>query len=94
MRHKTNNTVQHEVEPLVKEVTVEEAMAEVWRLFENALKEIEPENLAVLRGHFEGYSNEVLARRHGLTEEEVNLLVKSIKREILIKIRTGCSVRQ
>ena len=91
---KTDPTLTHDVETLVKQSTVAEAVDNVWKRLEQALYQLDPESLLLLRQHFEGADAKVLSQRWNLTEKEIDEWLRRKKKELIHHLRNKTALRQ
>jgi len=91
---KENTPLSNEVEPLVKQLTIEQAAAEVLSRFELAVNSLDTESQDLFRLFLDGETPAELSRRKNLTEGQLREWLASIKREVIQQLRANCKVRQ
>lgn len=91
---KPKPTLKQDVEGLVKESVVEEAVAACWQKLETALEGLNPESGEVLGAFLNGRSPERIATDLGTTADEVRALIERAKRDLRNHLRTQTKMKQ
>ncbi len=91
---KPKPSLKEDVEGLVKESVVEEAVAACWRKLETSLEGLDPESGALLGAFLNGKTPEKIATDLGTTADEVRALLDRAKRDLRNHLRTQTKMKQ
>lgn len=91
---KPKQSLNQDVEGLVKESVVEEAVEAVWLKLEKSLQGLQPENGEILGAFLNGSSPKKIADDLGTTEEEVKALLDRAKRDLRNQLRSQTKLKQ
>jgi DNA-directed RNA polymerase specialized sigma24 family protein len=83
-----------DVENLLEQSVVEDAVARVLAKLDAALGELDADSREVLSRFFEGTSIATLSEEKGVSQEEIKLWIERAKRKLNQQLRTRCAVRQ
>jgi DNA-directed RNA polymerase specialized sigma24 family protein len=83
-----------DVEKLLEQSVVEDAVARVFAKLEAALGELDGESRELLSRFFEGTSIATLSEEKGVSQDQIKLWIERAKRELYQQLRTRCAVRQ
>jgi len=82
-----------EVEELVKEVTLEEALSNVWEKFEKALTKLEPREIGIFEKYLKGKAPKEIGQEEGLSEKEVISCIEQLKRQLNRHLRKDWNMK-
>jgi DNA-directed RNA polymerase specialized sigma24 family protein len=88
------DTLQTDVEGLVKESVVEEAVAATWLRLEKALEGLPQESGELLGAFLNGRTPERIAADLGTTADEVRALLDRAKRDLRNQLRSNTKMKQ
>lgn len=91
---KSKTPLKADVEELLEKAVLEEATEAVWKIFEEALSQVDESKLELLKDHLNGMSNQRLSSKTGISEPELNKILKHSKKEIVELVRREKSTRQ
>lgn len=83
-----------DTEELLERVLIEEASAEIWKRFEQALGQFDEHNLKLFEDYLDGVTVEELSRRENIGTKELETWVKQQKRNLILRLHQGTKVRQ
>jgi DNA-directed RNA polymerase specialized sigma24 family protein len=83
-----------DVEELLEQVVLEEATSAIWKTFESALNQLDPESRQLLEAHWEGATASKLSETTKLPEPQVQMWLKRIKRELQQNVRKELRIKQ
>lgn len=84
---------QNEAKELVDLLAVEQATAEVWRHFEQALSGLDDHSLRVLLPHLSGNSRAELPRNVHLNPAQFSTLIRHSKKDLIRQLKNHLKVR-
>jgi DNA-directed RNA polymerase specialized sigma24 family protein len=90
---KPKPTLKDDVQGLLKESVVEEAVEASWKKFETALSGLQPESGEILSSFLGGRSPERIASDLGTTAEEVRALLDRAKRDLRNQLRAATKMK-
>ena len=91
---KRDDELTRDVEELVEKSTAEEAIAAVWKTFDQALADLDDDSRQLLNEYFGGTTIEEMCRSRGVAEAEMKACLDRSKRELIKRLRSDCPVRQ
>lgn len=83
-----------DVEELLESVIVEEATAQIWKSFESALNQLDPESRKLIETYLDGTNTAELSKVTELPESTVNQWIHQIKKQLQQNIRKEIRVKQ
>ncbi len=83
-----------DLEQLLDETIVTEAVAELMGKFEEALQALPPQSRDLISRHFDGVTLEQLGLENQVSLAQMEQWIERIKRELVQQLRTKCDVRQ
>ncbi len=86
-------SLNQDVEDLVKESVVQEAVEACWQKLEKSLEGLQPENGQILGAFLNGRSPERIATDLGTTAEEVRDLIERAKRDLRNQLRSQTKMK-
>ncbi len=89
-----NSELVEDVEELLEKVVLEEVTTAVWKTFEQALSQLDPQSRELLENHLNGTTTEQLSQETHLPEKEIKNWIKQVKRQLQQNIRKDLRVRQ
>lgn len=91
---KSKSPLKADVEDLLEKAVIEEATEAVWKVFEEVLAQVDESKLELLKDHFNGMNDQKLSSKSGISEIELNKILKHSKKEIVELMRREKSTRQ
>lgn len=91
---KPKQTLNQDVEGLVKDSVVEEAVEAVWLKLEKSLQGLQPENSEILGAFLNGRTPVQIAADLGTTADEVKALLDRAKRDLRNQLRSQTKMKQ
>ncbi len=91
---KRDSSLTKDVEKLLETATLEEATAEVFSRFDNAIEGLDQQSREIFQLFLAGMSVAEISRNKNLEEKQLVQWMTSIKRDVLNQLRVNCKVRQ
>lgn len=82
-----------DVEQLLEENDVKEAVADVMAKLDEAIARLAPQSRALITRFFDGATYEQLAREHGVSASEIETWMDKVKRELAQQLRSKVLVK-
>ena len=83
-----------DLEDLLDETVVREAVAEIMEKFEQAIQALPTPNRELISRYFDGVSVEQLGKENKISPEQVSQWLEQIKRELAQQLRVQYQVKQ
>lgn len=91
---KAKGQLTSDVEELVKQSVVEEAVSDVWSRLETALGQLEPESRDLLSAYLGGAKTEDLCSGTQFSKAEIETFIRKAKRQLINQLRQGVQLKQ
>ncbi len=82
-----------DVEQLLEEDDVKEAVADVMAKLDEAISGLAPQSRALITRFFDGATYDQLAQEHGVPAAEIETWMNRVKRELAQQLRSKCLVK-